>query len=972
MIPVPWRRLTVIGITLLLLFTASFPTARAASLRDLSGQGGSLTERLGGLLDDLDTGQNEKNVTSPVDRARESSESQDSDLLSRLSQLSRPSQAPPSTLERDFSYRAGQSLRQFGYDLFRASFSHNTPLVGAIGDDYIMGVGDEMVITFFGQNPNTVTTRVDREGRIVLTNILPVTAVGRPFGEVRAEIEERVRSGMVGTRVFVSIGRMRSINIMVVGEVEKPGMHRLTGLSTFLEALTKAGGIKKTGSLRQITINRQDTTITLDLYTLLINGTLPEHMTIMEGDRIHVPPIGPTVAVAGDVKRPAIFEITDTRDATVLLQWAGGALRPRGNRYVHISLDDQGGERVTEHTAMSGLRLRDGDLFLSRWAEKPHRGSVYLTGHVRVPGLRSIEQAKTVGQLVGNIENLKTDPYLPFAALVTTNPQTHSRELSAVNLQETLEGKSDRPLKDDDILVVFNNEDIRFLSSYNVQSVLMGSNEKVFTLITELSKKKEKKADTIAEEDLTQEMGQQDGLSTVPGSSRNKRRAAMEGLSGLEGMGNAQVINGEMVLLLPEEGNEPSRMLVNNDRPFEKGKSQHPGLGKACNGLMELAHMRMRDLSNRFTMALQLFPGEQSLGVNEDLSTCPPVFDQFPQLLPFALEYAIALNGEVRRPGIYPAVQNTRLSDLIGVAGGFTREADLAHVELSRYTMKGDQVTAREQLDMTRAHPAEVRVNPGDALRFNPLYSDRDTGTIRLSGEFMRPGVFEIRRGETLSEVITRAGGITPQAYPFGAVFSRLAVKEAEKRAFQKTARELQMVVSTTAIRPGQSGQAATNALGAINQLAKTLQETEPVGRVVVEADPAVLQVRPELDVILEPGDHVHMPKRPNFVTVTGEVLNASSLSFVPDSDPEYYIRLAGGTRQSADEERVFMIKPNGAAQPMQRAMWNFTPMNVTPGSTIVVPLDATPFDTMTFTVNISQILSQLAITMASMATLNN
>ncbi len=140
----------------------------------------------------------------------------------------------------------------------------------------------------------------------------------------------------------------------------------------------------------------------------------------------------------------------------------------------------------------------------------------------------------------------------------------------------------------------------------------------------------------------------------------------------------------------------------------------------------------------------------------------------------------------------------------------------------------------------------------------------------------------------------------------------------------------------------------------------------------VVEADPTVLAVRPELDTILEGDDRILMPKRPNFVTVTGEVLNPGTMQFTAGRTADQYIDSAGGITQVADDDRTFVIFPNGEAQRIAVSTWNFTSVHVPPGSTIFVPRDPKPFDFFAFAISLTDILSKLAISAASLAVIQN
>ena len=162
-------------------------------------------------------------------------------------------------------------------------------------------------------------------------------------------------------------------------------------------------------------------------------------------------------------------------------------------------------------------------------------------------------------------------------------------------------------------------------------------------------------------------------------------------------------------------------------------------------------------------------------------------------------------------------------------------------------------------------------------------------------------------------------------------------------------------------------GPEAAGLVSTVKDLALTLRTTEAVGRVVIEADPTVLDVRPELDTLLQPGDVVHMPKRPNHVTVSGEVYNPGTIQFRAGKTADKYIDAAGGVTRTADDGRTFVVLPNGEAQRVAVSAWNFTEVHIPPGSTLVIPRDPKPFDLLAFSTNIADLLSKLAITAASL-----
>ncbi len=422
-----------------------------------------------------------------------------------------------SRLERDFYRRAGTPLLQFGYDAFSVVTGGEVLSTGAISPGYVLGIGDEFIVTFHGQTSGTHTIFVDREGRLIVPDMPPLAAAGRSFGDVRDELRARTKATFLGTEVFVSLGSVRQIAVQVVGSVGAPGLHRLTSLSTVTDALAMAGGVDKTGSLRRIRVRRGDSVFTVDLYDLLTGEALGDRLSVVDGDRIFVPPIGATVAITGEVKRAGIFELADGEsraDIETLLRFGAGTLRPRGHVFNRIAFTSDGRERVSQ--VNRGFdRVADGDIVIVMARGNIQRGSVELLGHVRVPGRRSLGSAPTLRALVGDVSLFQTDPYLLFAVLITTDPKNRNRRLFPVNLVKILAGEQDYSLRDNDILVVFSNDDIRYLNSTEVRNVLLERPVPGLSLVEESIAEVIRRASEDEDQDQDADEDEDDGAASI-------------------------------------------------------------------------------------------------------------------------------------------------------------------------------------------------------------------------------------------------------------------------------------------------------------------------------------------------------------------------------------------------------------------------------------------------------------------------
>ncbi|NQV56185.1 MAG: SLBB domain-containing protein [Rhodospirillales bacterium] len=841
---------------------------------------------------------------SPLDEVREKGGVSRFSTRRLLEKRALDEQGPLSQIERSFVRRIWgaeiRAIRQFGYGNFRMAEEPDeenlfgsskkeeefVPLTGAISESYLLGIGDDLVVTYQGREEDTFSIRVDREGQLILPKLPPVPAAGRTFGELRADVEARVASTLVGTQVFLSLGTVRVVSVYVVGEVENPGLHRLASLSTIVDALVKAGGVLKTGSLRQIEITRGDRRFLFDTYDLLLSGGPNYDLSLMDGDRVFVPAISSVVAASGDVNRPAIYELPyghQEISVAELLHMSGGPIIPRGNRIVLVSIDAAGRAITSEPQDLAAAIMRGGEYIQVIPAEGLEGGVVTVQGHVNNPGARSLVRAPTIGALLSGSELFQTNPYLYFATLRRTDPASLTTSLLPLNLSPILSGEVDVGLQNRDVLSVFSIDDIRFMISPDVQAVIQGRTE-------------------------AKEEGEES-------------RVECEGLDVL-----AAIMDGERA-----------------DR-----------------------YARSKYYSRRF--------GEIKGAVlkSEKTVDCPVLFHKNPELLAFLLEHSVVLSGEVRRPGIFPVTEGTRLSGLLSAAGGLSVEADLRQVEVSSSGHTDIESVVRRTYNLTNAESAQVTVNPGDTVRVNSTVSGQDLGPVIVEGEVRRPGIYNIRRGERLSEIIARAGGLTEQAFSKGTVFTREAARVEEQKAFGRLADQLQMSLASNLLVVGSQDGGSVGELSlAAQQLVTQLRETTAVGRVMIEADPTVLAVDSSMDTILEPDDRVFIPKRPNWISVSGAVLNPGTVQFAPGSDPRDYIEMVGGYTDAADEGRVFVVYPDGRAQPVRTAFWNFQSVQLIPGSSVVVPMDATPFRFLPIAREVTSIMSQLSIAAASLAVIS-
>ena len=334
--------------------------------------------------------------------------------------------------------------------------------------------------------------------------------------------------------------------------------------------------------------------------------------------------------------------------------------------------------------------------------------------------------------------------------------------------------------------------------------------------------------------------------------------------------------------------------------------------------------------------------------------------------IPF-IERRVKVGGAFRRPATFEFKDGETVSDAIFLAGGFTSEVvegqqlELGYIDRESYERKVTYIADYKKEDR--------KLQDGDTINISSK-SGMTPETIKVTGQVLNPGEFSIQPGETILSILQRAGGIAEDGYSEGAVFLRESVAEAQKRAFIRSADELEDTMIDI-VTKGAIDNISEFTLTPISRLVAKLREEEPPGRMVVDLNYLSLKTDPGLNFRVQGGDTLHIPRRPNSISVVGEVLNASTLSFDPNKGVEDYIASSGGLNESADKEKIFIILPNGQSQ-LTKSSFFSSRYALLPGSTIVVSRDPRPFDAISITQIITPILADLATSAAAIAAISN
>lgn len=335
----------------------------------------------------------------------------------------------------------------------------------------------------------------------------------------------------------------------------------------------------------------------------------------------------------------------------------------------------------------------------------------------------------------------------------------------------------------------------------------------------------------------------------------------------------------------------------------------------------------------------------------------------------------VRISGAVQRPGEYGFKEGLRVKDLLELAGGlkyfaYPEEAEVTRIHIKE---KGPE-TERIIINLNKALEGDTNHNillkENDYLFVRTIPEWELYRTVTITGEVRFPGTYTIKKGERLSSLIERAGGFTERAYLRGAIFTRQSVQKLQQRQIEEMVDRLErelLSVSSAAIATASSGEEATlfqRETEQKRQFIQRLRQVKAMGRMVVTLDMPERLKNTIYDIELEDGDSLHIPERPNVITVLGSVYNQTAFIYDPDKDPFDYIDLAGGYTEGADRSNVYILKTDGSAVKPSKGLFGlFSFTKLDPGDTIIVPEKLERIAWMRNIKDITQILYQIAVT---------
>jgi len=749
------------------------------------------------------------------------------------------------------------AIGRFGEEVFQ----NPTPASGTIpidfpaSPDYVVGPGDGLTIDLWGGVSQRLVRTVDHEGRIALPEIGPMLVNGQTLGDVQQSVQRLLRTQFRDVSADVSLSRLRTVRVYVVGDVNHPGPYDVSSLSTPLNAMLAAGGPTSNGSMRIVKHYRGNTLVQqVDLYDLLLRGVRTDIKRLEPGDTLLVPAVGSLVQMDGMVRRPAIYELQGETTLAQAIDMAGGILPTASLSHIEVqrldahekrtmlSLDVAAETDPNEIEAkLAAFQVQDRDEIHIFPIATFNQDAVYLQGHVLRAGRYAYKPGMKLTDLITSYADLMPEPSTKYAEIIHLNPPDYHPNVESFDLATALSNPAASPqLKPLDTVRIFSRFDFEDAPTVSVSGAVRNP-------------------------------------GTFQTSGQIHFRDAIELAGGVTP--DAALDSAQIIRIMPD-----SSLKMASVR-----------LGEALGG----------DPSSN----ILLEPRDRVLIQQNAFRADTP---------------SVEISGEVLKPGRYPLSGNLRVSDLIQLAGGFKRSAFTATADLTRFDPKAGENKLGEHIEVSipAALSSDVSKDPtlrdGDVLTIRQLSGWNDIGaSVSLQGEVQHPGSYGIKPGERLSAVLKRAGGFEPQAYVYGAVFTRPEVLQMEQKSRNELVQRIRGEEAELAPLPSDDADKKMTKQSGMQQLETTLarlQETPPSGRMVIRISSNLKQWEGTAnDVVLRSGDTLLIPKAPNFVLVSGAVYDETAVTYRPGRSAKWYLTQAGGPTQLADKGSIFVIRADGS-----------------------------------------------------------
>jgi len=800
--------------------------------------------------------------------------------------------------------------QRFGTAVFHDGIRNrrNLPMDLPVGPDYVVGPGDSLAIDLWGGISTKLVRMVDRQGRVNLPEAGPLEVSGRTLGEVQQAVQKAITTQYRDTSADVSVARLRTVRIYVVGEVEEPGAYDISSLSTPLNALVAAGGVTGKGSLRALKHFRGRQELErIDTYDLLLRGVTPDAKKLENGDTLMVPPIGPQVTVTGMVRRPAIYELNDEKTLADVVGLAGGILPAAALRHVEVQRLEAHEKRTmlsldlspdsTTAPQLSTFKIQDGDEIHIFPIAQYNQDTIYLQGHVLRPGRYSYHEGMKLTDILQSYNEILPEPAAHYGEIIRLNPPDFRPSVVSFDLAAAMKDASAAPkLEPLDTVRIFSRFDFEPIPTVTVDGEVRSPGT----------------YKTSGQATLKDAVYLAGGLSTEAAlDTAQVFRVNLDGTSKIFSVNLGEALNGnaaDNILLQPRD-----RLLIHRHTSLVEpsiveitGEVAKPGrypymenmhvedLIRAAGGLKRSADTNLADLTRYAAAggpAEQLQVSLTSLrngNASEDLPLRAGDVLAIRQVPGWKdIGAAVIVRGEVMHPSTYGIQPGERLSSVLERAGGFAKEAyPYGTVLMRRDVRELESKNRLELIERVKEERVHIKALPE---------GDKDQTQAKSTA---------------LAQV--------------DATLTQLASNEPIGRVVIHISSNVKDWKNTAA------------------------------------------------DIPLREGDELVVPKKPSVVIVNGQVFNPTAINAQPGRSAKWYLSQAGGLTPVADKKAVFVIRADGSiisAKNNSSGWWSGDPLDASlrPGDTVVVPEKAPKITGVNWTaiMQTAQVASSVALAVA-------
>lgn len=808
-------------------------------------------------------------------------------------------------------------LKRYGYDFFKDA------AVRVVTDrkdipvpaKYIVGPGDEVKLMLWGRVNAQHNLTIDRNGSINIPSIGPLYVAGMTFEQMSTYLIQQTNQ-IIGANIDITMGALKTIPVFILGDVSRPGAYTIGSFATITDALLLAGGPTDIGSMRNVQLRRKDKIITaLDMYDLLLKGDKSTDTTLQAGDVVFVPVSGPLVGVAGNVRRPAIYELKNASDLYYLFDLAGGIIPTAFTQQIQVERIVKNEKQIIvdiddKHLDKSKyFKLQDADLIKVFSIVDSNTNMISLNGNVKRPGKYEIKPGMKLKEIIKTNEDLLKETYLDYALIKRVNAPSGEAILIPFNLGHVISG-----VGQDAGLTLLPLDQIYIFSAW------MFKDQPSFSIVGEV-----RKPDKY---EWVKNLKVKDAILSAGGLTKD---AYLEKAEILRRNGNRQYytvyfnVNDALAekesdnILLQDEDkitihsvNElfykktvsiAGEVLKPADYQFTEHmtvkelvfaagnvlESAYLDDAEICSMKVEKGHatrLTQKNISLRKALA-------GDIEHNIQLKPYDRVFIR--RITDWRRENIITVSGQFKFPGTYMLLKGEKLSSIIQRAGGYTDDAYLRGAVFTRERVKELQQKSIEEL------------------------------ALRLEKELLTGGAVSMSTALSAEEI------------------------QGKKAELEQK-----------------------------KQLVENLRKVKAQGRMTIKLAHLRLLKGSEFDIELEDGDSLFIPEKNSVVGVNGAVMGQGSYIFSEKADYLDYINMSGGFSNYADTGNVFILKVDGSARRAYRGVINWNERKerlelaafseaeanyIEPGDVIVVPEKIEKIAWLREIRDITQILMNTAVT---------